>query len=267
MNRIPQAPPKRLAAAPQARRPSRTAVRAAALIGVSLLSGFAFRTPPMTEPALATDATQPTAQVEPAAPEQTPAAIEIAATIEAPVPEAPPATETPAPEEPPTEDPEDLTSEIEAITYLESADLDPETQNAIWEVCKENPRLFCMVMAMAYQESRFDTQAVGDHGNSLGLLQVQPRWHQERMNRLGVTDLMDPVQNAMVAVDYIDWIADLLNPEHPEDAYATEMLLMAYNQGWAGAKESWSLGTYSTYYSRVVMSSYAAFMEEMEVEP
>ena len=262
MNRIPQAPPKRLAAAPQARRPSRTAVRAAALIGVSLLSGFAFRTPPMTEPALATDATPPPAQVEPAAPEQTPAAIEIAATIEAPVPEAPPATETPAPEEPPTEDPE-----IEAITYLESVDLDPETQNAIWEVCKENPRLFCMVMAMAYQESRFDTQAVGDHGNSLGLLQVQPRWHQERMNRLGVTDLMDPVQNAMVAVDYIDWIADLLNPEHPEDAYATEMLLMAYNQGWAGAKESWSLGTYSTYYSRVVMSSYAAFMEEMEVEP
>ena len=262
MNRIPQAPPKRLAAAPQARRFSRTAVRAAALIGVSLLSGFAFRTPPVTEPALATDATPPPSQVEPAAPEQTPAAIEIAVTIEAPAPEAPPATETPAPEEQPTEDPE-----IEAITYLESADLDPETQNAIWEVCKENPRLFCMVMAMAYQESRFDTQAVGDHGNSLGLLQVQPRWHQERMNRLGVTDLMDPVQNAMVAVDYIDWIANLLNPEHPEDAYATEMLLMAYNQGWAGAKESWSLGTYSTYYSRVVMGSYAAFMEEMEVEP
>ena len=80
-------------------------------------------------------------------------------------------------------------------------------------------------------------------------------------------ELREKIKLLQEAVDYIDWIADLLNPEHPEDAYATEMLLMAYNQGWAGAKESWSLGTYSTYYSRVVMGSYAAFMEEMEVEP
>lgn len=60
-----------------------------------------------------------------------------------------------------------------------------------------------IVMAMAYKESTYRTDAVGDGGKSFGLLQVQPRWHYERMQELGCTDLLDPYQNVTVAIDYL----------------------------------------------------------------
>lgn len=231
-------PSRSTAAPPRVWKPSRTAIRAAFLIGIPLLSGLAFRTPvTMSEPALATDAQQPPAIVA-----QTEAAyVEQAFII----------TEKP----------------VQISHSLESVSLDPEVQNSIWEVCHEDPRLFATVMGIANKESRFKADAIGDSGNSLGLMQVQPRWHQERMDRLGVTDLMDPVQNARVAVDYIYWIAERLNPEHPEDAYGTEMLLMAYNQGWWGAEKSWDNGTTSTSYSREVSGYIESYLTEMEVAP
>lgn len=246
MNRIPQQPPpKKLTAAPKAWRPSRTAVRATALIGISLLSGFAFRVPP-PEQALATN-------------DQTPAIVSEASAVPIRIDGG---SETAKPiiiEDPGLyEQPEE-----KSLTYLESVSLDPETQNAIWEVCHEDPNLFCTVMAIANKESRFKTDAIGDNGNSIGLMQVQPRWHQERMDRLGVTDLKDPVQCATVAVDYIYWIAERLIPEQPEDAYGTEMLLMAYNQGWWGAEKSWNNGTTSTAYSREVMGYIESYLAEL----
>ena len=251
MNRIPQQPPpKRLTATPKAWRPSRTAVRATALIGISLLSGFAFRVP-QPEQVMATNATPPVLVSEASAvPVRLGGGTE---TTRAIIIEEPAIQELPDGERGPF--------------YLESVSLDPEVQNSIWEVCHEDPRLFATVMGIANKESRFKADAIGDSGNSLGLMQVQPRWHQERMDRLGATDLMDPVQNARVAVDYIYWIAERLNPEHPEDAYGTEMLLMAYNQGWWGAEKSWDNGTTSTSYSREVSGYIESYLTEMEVAP
>ena len=60
-----------------------------------------------------------------------------------------------------------------------------------------------IIFAMAFRESTYRADAIGDGGNSYGLLQVQPRWHSARMERLGCTDLLDPFQNVTVAVDYL----------------------------------------------------------------
>ena len=60
-----------------------------------------------------------------------------------------------------------------------------------------------IIFAMAFRESRYRANAVGDGGNSLGMLQVQPKWHKKRMQKLGCTDLLDPYQNATVAIDYL----------------------------------------------------------------
>ena len=83
-----------------------------------------------------------------------------------------------------------------------------------------DPRI---IIAMAFKESTYNEKCIGDGGNSYGLLQVQPRWHYARMQRLGCTDLLDPYQNVTVAVDYlaeqIDRYGDL------------EKGLTAYNQG------------------------------------
>ena len=256
MKRIPKA-----SAFPASSRTQRQTARKVIEIGsvaaLALLSGFAFKGP-IAEPtqAVKTDppaifTTEASAAWLPNEERGTyipPIAPEITVTE--------PVIQTPAPE--PEPEPEPILHSIEAVS------LEPETQEAVWLVCKENPTLYSMVLAMGFYESGFDPEAVGDHGNSIGWMQVQPRWHQERMDRLGVTDLKDPVQNAMVAVDYIDWIAERLNPEHPEDAYGTHALLMAYNQGWQGANESWSAGRYSTNYSRMVLDLAATYLTEME---
>jgi len=244
MNRIPQG--------------TRKVIQVGMITGLALLSGFAFRGP-QREPAQVKQPDPPAVFTVAAAswlPNEERGYIEPAAPqirAEAPV------VQTPAPEPEPEPEPE-----LPALRYLGAVNMDPETQDAIWTVCKENPTLYSMVMAMGYYESAHDTAAVGDSGRSLGWLQVQPRWHQERMDRLGVTDLLDPVQCALVAVDYIDWIAERLNPENPADAYGTHALLMAYNQGWQGANESWSAGRYSTNYSRKVLDLAATYLAEME---
>ena len=96
-----------------------------------------------------------------------------------------------------------------------------------------------IVMAVIKKESNFNAGAVGDSGRSLGLMQVQPRWHGERMSKLGITDLLDPYQNVRVGIDYI---AELMNK-----GKSIEWVLMAYNGGPSYANELWSAGVISKY--------------------
>lgn len=60
-----------------------------------------------------------------------------------------------------------------------------------------------LVIAVIWRESCFQVDAVGDDGQAIGLMQIQPRWHQERMDRLGVTDLADPRSNILVGCDIL----------------------------------------------------------------
>lgn len=102
-----------------------------------------------------------------------------------------------------------------------------------------------IIMAMAFKESTYRTDAIGDGGNSLGLLQVQPRWHSARMEKLGCPNLLDPYQNVTVAVDYL---CELLSRYGSIDKALT-----AYNRG------SYS-GTV-TQYAKTVMAT----AEELQV--
>ena len=60
-----------------------------------------------------------------------------------------------------------------------------------------------IVIAMIERESRYNPNAIGDNGNSFGLMQIQPRWHTRRMEKLGCTDLFNPIQNVKVGIDYL----------------------------------------------------------------
>jgi len=42
--------------------------------------------------------------------------------------------------------------------------------------------------AVAWCESRYSAWAIGDHGASVGLFQIQPRWHQWRVPGENLTD-------------------------------------------------------------------------------
>ena len=76
-------------------------------------------------------------------------------------------------------------------------------QEHIRQLCDEYGVDMPLVLAIIGQESNYRPDAVGDNGNSLGLMQIQPRWHQSRMDKLGVTDLLDPYQHVTVGIDLL----------------------------------------------------------------
>ena len=80
-----------------------------------------------------------------------------------------------------------------------------------------------IIKALIEEESGWLASAEGDNGQSVGLMQIQERWHKERMKRLGVTSLYDPEQNITVGCDIL---SELLNKYgNYEDA------LSVYNSG------------------------------------
>ena len=105
----------------------------------------------------------------------------------------------PAETEAPTEEPTEI---IPAIP-LYDVPLDAELQLHIIHTAEEKQIDPAIVVAMAFRESTYNPNLIGDGGDSYGLLQVQPKWHYERMQKLGCTDLLDPFQNVTVAVDYL----------------------------------------------------------------
>ena len=126
--------------------------------------------------------------------------------------------------------------------------LEEDVQRAIIDICEDHDIDPTIVFGMIHQESCFQSDAVGDKGRSFGLMQIQARFHGERMERLGVTDLLDPVQNVAVGVDYI---AELL------DDYSgnIHMALTAYNMGRTGAYTNcFSKDVFSSDYSEAVMA-------------
>lgn len=131
-------------------------------------------------------------------------------------------TETEPPVTEATEPPE--TGQTEPPVILYDVPLDADLQIHIIETAEEYGIDPAIIFAMAFRESTYNTSCVGDSGDSLGLMQVQPYWHSERMERLGCTDLLDPFQNVTVAIDYL---AEMLGWYDGDMAKA----LVAYNAG------------------------------------
>lgn len=102
--------------------------------------------------------------------------------------------------------------------------LDEELQLFIIEQAEAHGIDPVVVFCMIYQESSFEASKIGDGGASFGLMQVQPKWHSERMKKLGCEDLLDPYQNVTVGIDYY---AECLNKYDGDHGKA----LTAYNQG------------------------------------
>ena len=144
-------------------------------------------------------------------------------------------------------------------TPLLSADLDATTQWAIYDVCDRDNQLFCTVMAIAWKESLYQTDTIGDSGDSIGMMQINTRWNTDRMERLGVTNLTDPVQSSMVAVDLLRELAETF-----DSGISDTTTLMAYNMGPTGARRAIDAGTYETAYTQEVTAMFQTYLQEME---
>lgn len=112
----------------------------------------------------------------------------------------------------------------ETLYYYDAVPLDKDLQNYIIRESEDNGIDPAIVMAMIDRESDYDSDNMGDGGKAYGLMQIHPRWHYERMQELGCTDLLDPYHNVAVGIDYL---CELLNRYDGDMAKA----LVAYNQG------------------------------------
>ena len=128
----------------------------------------------------------------------------------------------------------------------------PEYQVYVEEIAESydlNPNL---ILAMIESESSGRRKVVSNAG-CIGLMQVSPKCHKDRMDKLGVTDLKDAYSNILVGCDFI---AELYS-RHDCD-YA---VLMAYNEGeYGGAIKRAKEGKYSRYSKKIM-----ARAEELEV--
>lgn len=155
---------------------------------------------------------------------------------------------------------------LDEMKGVETMEFEMETEKEV-EIEEEKPRFFdvpldeglqtyifglsedigidpAIVIAIIEKESNYDASAVGDHGRSLGLMQIQLRWHTARMAELGCDDLLDARQNVCVGIDIL---ADLL-----EEGESIEWVLMAYNGGQVYANRLASEGRVSEYASEVL---------------
>lgn len=126
---------------------------------------------------------------------------------------------------------------------------DDEFKEEFFKVCEEYDKDPELIISMMKSESTYNPDA--DNGTCIGLMQINPKWHKDRMERLNVTDLKDPISNVKVGVDYLSELS-----ENRSIKYA----LMCYNMGFTTAKEYLSKKGYSYYANSIV--EYAETLKE-----
>lgn len=102
-------------------------------------------------------------------------------------------------------------SKSDAATNAEVQNADTyicaEYQVYVYDICAQydnvEPEL---ILALIEKESGGDAEIVGGHGKYLGLMQINPKYQTDRMEDLGVTDLLDAESNIKVGVDYLSTV-------------------------------------------------------------
>lgn len=134
--------------------------------------------------------------------------------------------------------------------YKDAGGCFPEiVQVYLWCECKEYGVDYYTVVALIERESGYHWDKLGDNGNSKGYMQIYERWHTERMEAEGVTDLFNPYQNIRVGLNCLREIQDKYLASSGENC-----VLMVYNMGESTAKKLWAKDIYSSAYSREVIT-------------
>lgn len=120
-------------------------------------------------------------------------------------------------------------------------------QQFTYIICQQNGIDYALALAIMEVESGYKWDAYCSEG-SQGYMQVNVKWHEDRMDKLNVDNVENPYFNIMVAVDYL---AEL------QGRFDTEAeVLTAYNYGVTGAyKHVWNKGLTETEYSKAVQQA------------
>lgn len=131
--------------------------------------------------------------------------------------------------------------------YIKDCTLSKKVQRKIFNICSSEGISFEFVMSVIYQESGWNASCTSDDGESIGLMQIQGRWHTGLMKKLGCSDLKDPVQNVRVGVELLK--------RHFKTYKEPAWALMAYNGGQAYADRMIEAGRISGYATKILKRS------------
>lgn len=134
-------------------------------------------------------------------------------------------------------------------------DLDRETQEFVYYLCKGYDIDFTLVMAVIQAESSFNPEFVNKTGD-YGLMQINKTNHEWITKNIGVTNYLDSKENVRAGC----FILRKLFEKYQD----SEMVLMAYHFGEHGAKTLWNEGVYESKYSQSVLKYQKQFIEQME---
>lgn len=144
--------------------------------------------------------------------------------------------------------------------YKDAGGVFPEVvQVYLWCECKEYGVDYYTALALIELESGYKWDKTGDNGNSKGYMQIYEKWHIERMDAEGVTDLYNPYQNIRVGLNYLREIQDKYLSSSGENC-----VLMVYNMGESTAKKLWKDKIYSSEYSRSVLKRAQELRQELQ---
>lgn len=131
--------------------------------------------------------------------------------------------------------------------YIKGCTLTKKTQRKIFKICKRKKISYELVMAVIEKESGWNSKCVSDGGKSIGLMQIQGKWHRELMDKLQCNNLYNPIQNVEVGTSIL--VSQFKTWEEPT------WVLMAYNGGPAYAKRMIQKGITSEYAKSVMKRS------------
>lgn len=108
----------------------------------------------------------------------------------------------------------------------------------LWYTSDKNINPY-LIIAMCEKESCCKYDVIGDNGNSYGIMQVQPRWQEQRLKEYGLTadDLLQPQNCIMLGIDIL--------LEYKNKGYSTEYMLMCYNGGESYAAKQTQVSEYA----------------------
>lgn len=136
----------------------------------------------------------------------------------------------------------------EGFVYSQDIPLSEDIQEFLYTTCEESGLNYHTILALIWNESRFDQNAIGYNSNGTrdnGLMQINDCNRGWIQRELGITDIMDPYNNITAATTMLSELVG----QHGE-YYG----LMAYKMGEQGMLDSVARGSTSSKYVNALMA-------------
>lgn len=101
--------------------------------------------------------------------------------------------------------------------------LDEGLQVEIYSLCKKYEIAYELILSVIKTESNFQVDVIGDNGNSIGLMQIQPKWWQGLADTYGL-NIYEPIDNVHLGIL-------ILNKALNDNAGDLDKALKQYNSG------------------------------------